>query len=465
MEKKIEEVKGLRYLFALFKSKVENESRSKYSRTFFFVAFIVSAVFLSVSIYFFIHNHTVGKDTKWIVNHDVWGTFGDFIGGVLGTCVALYSAYLLVMTLRYQIDVNDGIDKMNKKTYYQTDLQLFDNRFRTLLESYHTSVATYTHSEKQIVNAFENPNKIGAEWIKKEENSCLHGRDALERIASKFVRSKFTYRSCYKHKVNRAVGMFDDLYVTHRREMSVHFRTLYLLAKSVCEMECGEESTNSTSLVDDRKAYAKCLRGQLSEGELLLLRYNCLSARGEMMRNYVNQLNLIKHIPIMSLLEFTRYREIMTNEKYVNTLDDHFFALKRKLKHMILGFLPKSDSFELSKRYLLEIKVACDNISICLTLKRMKKKPATGSVGAPPIDKALNLISDANILEMYSDFLREYLEVSNFYVYNSGDPVIYDVSQNSDSVWDYFYVYALKSSYPIIICREQLETPIIAESN
>ena len=53
--------------------------------------------------------------------------------------------------------------------------------------------------------------------------------------------------------------------------MSVHFRNLYLLVKMIGETDNVDEGGNIMLKEVDRVTYAKSIRGQLSEGEMLFL--------------------------------------------------------------------------------------------------------------------------------------------------------------------------------------------------
>lgn len=39
-------------------------------------------------------------DNEYPIDNGLFGTYGDFIGGVVGTIIAFYSAFLLVKTLQ-----------------------------------------------------------------------------------------------------------------------------------------------------------------------------------------------------------------------------------------------------------------------------------------------------------------------------------------------------------------------------
>lgn len=55
-------------------------------------------------------------DSHLPIDVGLFGTYGDFIGGVLGTFIALYSAYLLVRTLENQAATNESVIRTNKST-------------------------------------------------------------------------------------------------------------------------------------------------------------------------------------------------------------------------------------------------------------------------------------------------------------------------------------------------------------
>ena len=89
-------------------------SACKTNDILFVIAFIVSLIFIGLSVWFFCNNNIYKGDKEWVIKHDVVGTYGDFIGGVLGTIIALYSAYLLVRTLGNQLSVNGDVMDTNK---------------------------------------------------------------------------------------------------------------------------------------------------------------------------------------------------------------------------------------------------------------------------------------------------------------------------------------------------------------
>lgn len=98
-----------------YKAEIEKKKHS----IFFFCSLSICFIILLVIAYFFGHNNIYTGESEWVVSHDIMGTYGDFIGGVLGTLIALYSAFLLYRTLGSQLSVNSDIMDANITTIYQ----------------------------------------------------------------------------------------------------------------------------------------------------------------------------------------------------------------------------------------------------------------------------------------------------------------------------------------------------------
>lgn len=434
------------------------KSASKNNVILFIIALAVSLIVIGFSAYFFCNNNLYEGDEEWIIKHDVVGTYGDFIGGVLGTIITLFSAYLLVMTLGNQLsvngdvmDTNKNVIKTNNKTIYQSFLQIFDNKFSTLFGIYQQAKLNYQCEIQKVQKKVIEKGATRKEIII-HETIVIHGAEALEHLATQFSRIRYMDKRTYLSRVKSATNAFDVFYSEHRREMSVHFRNLYLLAKYIGETDHVDEEGDVKLTEQDRVEYAKSIRGQLSEGEMLLLRYNCLTTRGEKMRTFVNQFNLIKHLPIMSLLEFRKHRDKLRSCRDANTLDTHFIALKKRMKEYI-GFATneQTSKWNFSVKYSVEMKLSVDRKQFKLTVKRMKNRPAPGSDGTPPIEKALNCFTGiTDIKELYKDFVREALLVSNFYLYNGSNNNYITGKENSDAVYDYA-ILEYVSSYPIAV--------------
>lgn len=157
------------------------------------------------------------------------------------------------------------------------------------------------------------------------------------------------------------------------------------------------------------------------------------------MQSFVNQFNLIKHLSVMSLLEFKKHRVKLRSDREASTLDSHFIELKKKLKEYI-GYAANEQTalWEFSVKYSIIMEITPDKRQFKLKLRRRKNRPPTRSDGTPLIEKALNLFVSMNELkELYKDFIRESLIVSNFYLFNGRNNTNVTGTESADDTFEY----------------------------
>lgn len=358
-------------------------------------ALSVCIVFCVISIILFLWGRLATFNFSDSIQENVFGTFGDFIGGFLGTFVALYSVYLLVKTLQNQIvtnesviQTNDSVIETNKKLLNQTQLQIFDSRFSTLLDLYKDAIDSYINNENQ------------------------KGRAVFENIVDDFKNTGLTNKTEYKRRSIGAVSEYVRLYVSHRQNLSIHLRMLYLLTKLTAEEKIHEQY---------RVSYAKSIRGQLSENELLIIRYNCLSQYGKKMRTYVNKFNLIKHLPIMSLLEFTRWRNIIVDESYCSAIDQLTITLRKIMLRMLDSEGANNHDYKVSSRILFNFDLNEMHNNLSITFKFQKNKKNGGAIKRPLEEKAFDCLSENEIKEFLEEIFIELFIYSNFFCFNGDD--------------------------------------------
>ena len=87
----------------------------------------------------------------------------------------------------------------------------------------------------------------------------------------------------YEKLAKQSMEIFNNYYVVYHTVASMQFRILYRI---FCLIE-------SANISERRKTdVIKILRCQLSEDELILIRYNAMSSHGENMRRYINRYNI-----------------------------------------------------------------------------------------------------------------------------------------------------------------------------
>lgn len=140
------------------------KDKSRQAEITFKTAFWLCLVFCVIAIVFFCWERLHTLTSSEPIHYELFGTFGDFIGGFLGSFIALYSVYVIVRTFQNQtvtnenvvktnntiITANESVIETNKKLLAQTTLQIFDSRFSTLLELYKDAIAAYRNNNGDL---------------------------------------------------------------------------------------------------------------------------------------------------------------------------------------------------------------------------------------------------------------------------------------------------------------------------
>ena len=357
---------------------------------------------------------------------NVFGCFGDVLSGVLGSIIGLYSIHLLVETLRNQISVNVSIITANESTvrantaamvsseqqYAQTQLQLFDNRFQNFLEVYQNAINNYTNGEDI-------------------------GRNAFEKITKQFIDNPFENHNEYRRRSRSAIENYLEFYSENRTAISVHLRILYLMVSMISNSELGTAT---------KVEYAKLVRGQLSDAEMLIMRYNCLSDLGKKMRDYSNEYNLTKHISMIRLLEMKKYRNILDKyaidnrekeETLLNGLDMMFIELRKKSVRMLSHLRATEGAFKTSHRYTISLDTNEPQDVFTIDVKKVNTERRGGGYRISAAEKALDLFSNTELMNLFLDFAIEVFDISNFGCYNKGVTINANVIEEKDNQYEF----------------------------
>ena len=349
----------------------------------YWVLIVFALIFVGAAIWL-LHAFLVNQawNLSWQADANLWGLYGDFIGGVFGVVVVIISTYYLIETLREQKSANEKVTKANSDIVNMTYFQQVDARFMHIAKQY-----------------------------EKLKNSQNHEGESLHQKVNKIINIPIRTNVNYKERNEQAYHSFDEhLYIKDREVWSVLFRLLYqqfALIDSIKETDENKEQI---------RTYAKLVRSQLNEDELLLLRYNCYCSYGENMKPYVNKFNLLKHTPILSLIEFQFWANSVFNEDILRNAIDTEFIRQRKIIKMYVSHSPDDKPLHdpISKRYHLTIQQNKDKTEFIYTLVCDEKVECT-----KPIDRALDkLLENDYMKDFLDDFMHELFEYSNFCKFN-----------------------------------------------
>lgn len=377
-------------------------------------------------------------DNEYPIDNGLFGTYGDFIGGVVGTIVAFYSAFLLVKTLQSQEKVNQSVIETNNqisiasgKELYNTLLEVFNNKFERFMTCYQKAIDNY---------------------VIEKNNELLTGRKAFEKIASEFICNDFNNNNDYLRRTQSAISEYVDFYSNNRLYLAVHFRMLYLLTSLV--------STSGLE-TNDKVLYAKLIRGQLSESEMTMLRYNCHSEYGVKMQKYCNEFNLIKHLPVMQLLEFKMHYNILKSaieenvKELVVGLDTMFITLRKYAKMVLDKDSQRNITYNGGKRYSIVMSVTEDRKKFTLELKKdCGAERRGGGTRLSSVEKALDCYERSQLEQLFRDYLSDLFYASNFYLYNGKENVSKgNFSENGDIIT---YAFVIEHEKRLALSSKQM---------
>ena len=214
------------------------------------------------------------------------GPWGDFFGGFLNPILTFLTFLGVLFTIGLQkIELNltrqemarsaDALENQLKaleKQLKAAEDQSFENTFFRLLELHNT-----------IVDSID---------LRRDGHEISHGRDCFNAF---YARLKTVYTSRKKNSPNETDDVtleiaYQEFWSRYQSDLGHYFRFLFNVIRFI----------QKDSLGDD--FYIKLLRSQLSDQELLLLFYNCLSTQGRKFKTFAEEFALFDNMPIGLLL-------------------------------------------------------------------------------------------------------------------------------------------------------------------
>lgn len=259
--------------------------------------------------------------SKLSAEHARWAEFGDFFGGLLNPIFGLAGLIALLYTIILQSKALDQsstqlsltreeVEKSTRALVAQNDSmveQRIDNTFFQLLK---------THNE--IVNAFElnlYSNQSIAET--KKGRSCFeYYRLDLDKIYRELIADEADAE--HNPKIKMAVvinATYLATFTQHQANLGHYFRFLFNFFRYI-DNEVMEE--------EKREFYVKLVRSPLSDYELVLLFYSCLSELGRnKFYNYVEKFALLKNLRVGLLLDESHLDIFYTDDARRSEFDNY----------------------------------------------------------------------------------------------------------------------------------------------
>lgn len=240
------------------------------------------------------------------------GQFGDFVGGVVGTILAFVGVILYYIALteqRKDIDINretlltqvKALDQQIEEFKAQTEeLQETRKVYEEQTNLYREQTNYYQQQVKElkIQTKTSSLQHFNSEFYSLL-NVFINIKNKCESLINNILETLHKKRQHYKdeeicNNLSWIIKEYTNLYYDNSKSLSIYFKTLYRLLKMI---------DDSIIESDHKQRYAKTLRSQLSENELLIIYYDYYSVLGEKVKILANKYKLLKHLNLMDKLE------------------------------------------------------------------------------------------------------------------------------------------------------------------
>ena len=361
-------------------------------------------------------------DFNYPIKFEKFGTFGDFIGGVVGTVFAFLNVHLLIKTIRLQNNANSQSEKSYAYVQKTENVRTMDTQINSLLSLYNSIVATISFHNK-------------------------YGKEGLETVAN-YILSYGTNIGSTNFSDKQAIKAFEVVYASLRDKLAVYFRVIY---RMLCVLHLAE--------IDNivRYNYAKMLRSQFTESELFLLRYNALTYNGKNMQEQILAFNLLKHLPASKLFDLYPFFSHLNND-FSNHLDIMLYDFRKELeKTFIYGrHIDETVSFQTNITNLsLAYKVFSDRRAIDIVFQVDRNlQPDSGN-----LEKAIARYSDIDIRSFFKAYLLEIFSKSMFQVYTKVEELKFRNFRRDNSFVLNMSLDCQEQDRILMLTRKQLNTP------
>lgn len=331
---------------------------------------IASLIVSLLMLYLFIwHKKTV--DVNCPIATDEVGQYGDFVGGVIGT---ILSVFLLYFTLKLQRE-----DSRKNSNVYSS--QQLNDEFFHLIEVYNV-----------ILQGFE---------VEGADDHFYIGKQAVHKSVENMYDGYTSDQPSVQGR-KLAVWAYLEFYAMERSFAPVYFRTLYRICQIVDESDCHGEK---------KVEYMKILRAQLTDSELILIRYNAMTPLGNKFAFYINKYNLLKHIPIFMLLEYKMWRKQMNLGDAYN-MSNFLQILKEEMADLVKPENVDKIHLKVHKnlKYAVRVSVSTTKDNIFLTLIKRRNAIIKNNDSL----KSLDNLSFDNLTSLLRYYMKDCFVLNSF---------------------------------------------------
>lgn len=198
----------------------------------------------------------------------------------IGDTLAGFAGALAFVWLIVTVGVQSQELKEQRKEFMLMNATMAGQRFET---TFFGLLSTYS----EIVDSID--------LVNAETNVTSTGRDCFRVF---YTRLNKLYRKKVQagHSESDAMEMaYTNFWKMHQLELGHYFRFLFNVFRFLSESSGSEET---------KQQYARLLRSQLSDQELLIIFYNCISPQGKEFLKYSEEYAIFDNLPTVRLLNF-----------------------------------------------------------------------------------------------------------------------------------------------------------------
>jgi uncharacterized membrane protein len=225
---------------------------------------LLSLAFASMGAVFVVAVHAQAADKNW-------GTFGDFLGGVLNPVLTFLSFMALLFTIILQQREIHGakedakvLQDQRRADRLSSERMQFENTFFQMVSIHNTIVNS--------IDVDRGPSK-----------NQLHGRECFKHFRDEM--QTFYDADATADELKKSLAAHDHLWKSYQNDLAHYYRYLYNIIRFI-----NESDVNKTR-------YIRILRAQLSDFELLVLFYNGLFPLAAKFKEYVEFFTLFDNLP------------------------------------------------------------------------------------------------------------------------------------------------------------------------
>lgn len=205
------------------------------------------------------------KDGEISDDSENWSDLGGYIGGMLGTILSFFSVILIYAT--YKNQVSNSLLQQFETTFFN----LLNNQ-REILNSLTGEFRKTTFSSFDEINDIDKMvKKKGDEYVSAVALEIYNRFDGRFRTLSDYEDEDLnSIIAISKSEIEKIINEeFEIVYYNKKIQLGHYFRHMYHIIKYITE-----------SQIENKKKYIDLIQAQMSDDELYITLYNCISKYG-----------------------------------------------------------------------------------------------------------------------------------------------------------------------------------------